>query len=88
MSGILVIAEQRRGELRPATLEMVSAAQAARRPGEPVALVLLADDPQRFVEAVSVPGVDEIVTVQLASGDFDPDALEAALGALIAARRP
>jgi len=88
MSGILVIAEQRRGELRPATLEMVSAAQAARRPGEPVALVLLADDPQRFVEAVSVPGVDEIVTVQLASGDFDPDALEAALGALIEARRP
>ena len=88
MSGILVIAEQRRGELRPATLEMVSAAQAARRPGEPVALVLLADDPQRFLEAVSVPGVDEIVTVQLASGDFDPDALEAALGALIAARRP
>ena len=88
MSGILVIAEQRRGELRPATLEMVSAAQAARRPGEPVALVLLADDPQRFVEAVSVPGVDEIVTVQLASRDFDPDALEAALGALIEARRP
>ena len=88
MSGILVIAEQRRGELRPATLEMVSAAQAARRPGEPVALVLLADDPQRFVEAVSVPGVDEIVTVQLASGDFDPDALESALGALIEARRP
>ena len=88
MSGILVIAEQRRGELRPATLEMVSAAQAARRPGEPVALVLLADDPQRFVEAVSVPGVDEIVTVQLASRDFDPDGLEAALGALIEARRP
>ena len=88
MSGILVIAEQRREELRPATLEMVSAAQAARRPGEQVALVLLADDPQRFVEAVSVPGVDEIVTVQLASGDFDPDALEAALGALIEARRP
>ena len=88
MSGILVIAEQRRGELRPATLEMVSAAQAARRPGEQVALVLLADDPQRFIEAVSVPGVDEIVTVQLASRDFDPDALEAALGALIEARRP
>ena len=53
MSGILVIAEQRRGELRPATLEMVSAAQAARRPGEQVALVLLADDPQRFIEAVT-----------------------------------
>ena len=88
MSGILVIAEQRRGELRPATLEMVTAAQSARRPGERLAVALLADDPQRFIEAVSVPGVDEIVTVQLSSPDFAPDALEAALGALIEARRP
>jgi electron transfer flavoprotein alpha subunit len=88
MSGILVIAEQRRGELRPATLEMVTAAQSVRRPGEHVAVALLADDPQRFVQAVSVPGVDEILTVQLSARDFDPDALEAALGALIAARRP
>ena len=88
MSGILVIAEQRRGELRPATLEMVTAAQAVRRPGERLAVALLADEPQRFVAAVSVPGVDEIVTVPLAVRDFDPDALEAALGALIGARRP
>ncbi len=88
MSGILVIAEQRRGELRPATLEMVTAAQSVRRPGEQVAVALIANDPQRFVEAVSVPGVDEIVTVSLASRDFDPDALEAAALALIDARRP
>jgi electron transfer flavoprotein alpha subunit len=88
MSGVLVIAEQRRGELRPATLEMVTAAQAVRRPGERVAVALLADEPQRFVPAVSVPGVDEIVTVQLAARDFDPDALETALGSLIEARRP
>jgi len=88
VSGILVIAEQRRAELRPATLELVTAAHSARRPGERIAVVLLADDPRRFVEAVSVPGVDEIVTVQLSSSDFDPDALEAALGAVIEARRP
>jgi electron transfer flavoprotein alpha subunit len=88
MSGILIVAEQRRGELRPATLELVTAAQSVRRPGEPVAMALLADEPQRFVPAVSVPGVDEIVTVQLAARDFDPDALETALTALIEARRP
>jgi electron transfer flavoprotein alpha subunit len=88
MSGVLVIAEQRRGELRPATLEMVTAAQSVRRPGERVAVALLSDEPQRFVPTVSVPGVDEIVTVQLAARDFDPDALETALGALIDARRP
>jgi electron transfer flavoprotein alpha subunit len=89
MSGILIIAEQRRGELRPATLEMVSAAQSARRSaGERVAVALLADEPQRLIPGVSVAGVDEIVTVQTAASDFDPDALEAAVSALIEARRP
>ena len=89
MSGILIIAEQRRGELQPATLEMVSAAQSARRSaGERVAVALLADEPQRLIPGVSVAGVDEIVTVQTAARDFDPDALEAAVGALIEARRP
>jgi electron transfer flavoprotein alpha subunit len=89
MSGILVIAEQRRGELRPVTLEMVGAAQAVRRSAdERVAVALLADEPQRLIPGVSVAGVDEIVTVQTAARDFDPDALEAAVGALIEARRP
>jgi electron transfer flavoprotein alpha subunit len=88
MSGILVIAEQRRGELRPVTLELVSAAKSMRRAAERVTVALLADEPQRFLQAVSVPGVDEVVTVQLAARDFDPDALEAALGALIEARHP
>jgi electron transfer flavoprotein alpha subunit len=89
MSGILVIAEQRRGELRPATLEMVSAAQTVRRtPDERVAVAILADEPDRFIPEVSVAGVDEIVTVPLAVKDFDPEALEAATLALIEARRP
>jgi electron transfer flavoprotein alpha subunit len=59
-----------------------------RRPGERVGVALLANEAQRFVPAVSVLGVDEVITVQLAAEDFDPDALEAALGALIEARRP
>ncbi len=33
MSGILVIAEQRRGELRPVSLELVTAAQGPAPPG-------------------------------------------------------
>jgi electron transfer flavoprotein alpha subunit len=89
MSGILIIAEERRGELRPVTLELVSAAQSARRtPEERVAVAVLADDPDRFTPAVSAAGVDEIVTVPLAAKDFDPDALETAVLALIAARKP
>jgi electron transfer flavoprotein alpha subunit len=41
MSGILVIAEQRRGELRPVSLELVTAAQDLRRDGEQVAVAVL-----------------------------------------------
>ena len=89
MSGILVIAEQRRGELRPVTLELVSAAQHLRRtPDERVAVAILAEEPDRFVAEVSVAGVDEIITVPVAAKDFDPDALEAAALALIEARKP
>jgi electron transfer flavoprotein alpha subunit len=89
MSGILILAEERRGELRAVTLELVSAAQSARRtPAERVAVAVLAREPDRFVPAVSVAGVDEIVTVPLAAEGFDPDALEAAVLALIAERKP
>jgi electron transfer flavoprotein alpha subunit len=89
MSGILVIAEQRLGALRPVTLELVSAAQQLRRtPDERVAVAILADEPDRFIPEVSVAGVDEIITVPVAAREFDPDALETATLALIEARKP
>jgi electron transfer flavoprotein alpha subunit len=89
VSEILIIAEHRRGELRPATLELVSAAQAARRaPSDTVAVALIAQAPETLVPGVSVAGVDEIITVQVASRDFDPDTLEGVASALIAARQP
>ena len=88
MGGILVIAEQRRGELRPVSLELVSAAQALRRDGDAVAVAVLAPDPARFVDPLKVAGVDEIITVQTAAAEFDPDTFESAVGALIGARHP
>ena len=88
MSGILVIAEQRRGELRPVSLELVGAAQSLRRDGEQVAVAVLAQDPARFVPALSVAGVDAIVTVKVPQPEFDPDTFTAAVGALIEARHP
>jgi electron transfer flavoprotein alpha subunit len=89
MSVILVIAEHRRGELRPATLELVSAAQAARRaPSDTVAVALIVDEPERLVPSVSVAGADEVITVKVAARDFDPDTLESVARALIEARRP
>jgi len=86
--GILIIAEQRRGELRPATLELVTAAQGVRRAGEKVAVALIGAAPQALISAVSIAGVDEIVTVQVGASEFEPDSMEAAVQALIAARSP
>jgi len=88
MSGILIIAEQRRGELRPVSLELVSVAQGLRRPGEQVVIAVLGAAPESFVKALSVAGVDEIVVVTVAAPEFDPDTFESALSALIAARKP
>jgi electron transfer flavoprotein alpha subunit len=88
MSGILVIGEQRRGELRPVSLELVGAAVGLRRSGEEVAVALLGPDPARFAPALCVAGVDEIVAIPTEAAEFDPDTFEAAIGALIEARRP
>ena len=88
MSEILIIAEQRRGELRAASLELVTAAQTLRRASDLVTLVLIAQSPDRLVAAASVAGVDEIITVAVAAPEFDPDTVEGAAAALIAARRP
>jgi len=88
MSGILVVAEQRRGELRPQSLELISAAQPLRRTGDEVGVAVLGNAPERHVSALSLAGVDEIITLKTAAAEFDPDTFEAALGALIAQRRP
>ena len=88
MSGILIIAEQRRGELRAVSLELVSAAQGLRRADEEVAVAILSAAPESLVKALSVAGVDEIVTIKVPASEFDPDTVESAVGALIAKRSP
>jgi electron transfer flavoprotein alpha subunit len=86
MSGVLIIAEQRRGELRPVSLELVTAAQTLRR-GD-TSVVLIGPAPDTLVAAVSVAGVDEAITVKVPAAEFDPDTFEAAVSALIAERKP
>jgi electron transfer flavoprotein alpha subunit len=88
VSGLLVIAEQRRGELRPVSLELIGAAQSLRREGDTVAVALLAPSPGTLIEPLRLAGVDEIVAVKVAAPEFDPDTFESALGALIAERKP
>jgi electron transfer flavoprotein alpha subunit len=85
---MLIIAEQRRGELRPISLELVGAAQSLRQPGESVAVAILGAEPALHVPALSVAGVDEVVTVALDAAEFDPERFEAAVGALIESRKP
>ncbi len=88
MSGILVIAEQRRGELRPVSLELIGAAAGLRRAGDEVAVAVISHSPERLTGALKLAGVDEIVTVKVAPPEFDPDTFEAAIGALIESRAP
>jgi electron transfer flavoprotein alpha subunit len=88
MSGLLIIAEQRRRELRPVSLELVSAAQKLRRDADVVTVAAIGSTPEQLVAPLSFAGVDEIVTVKVAAEEFDPDTFEAAVSALIAQRKP
>lgn len=88
MSEILLLAEQRRGELRPASLELISAAQSIRRAGDRVVIAVLAENPEAFAPALAWAGVDEILAVRVARPEFDPETHEAAVGALIERRAP
>ncbi|MGH3034592.1 MAG: electron transfer flavoprotein subunit alpha/FixB family protein [Gaiellaceae bacterium] len=82
---ILVVAEHLQGELRPVTLELVSAAQEL---GGPVAVAVLARDPPALADSVNVAGVDEIVQVAVEPEEFENDVYQTALEALIAERKP
>jgi electron transfer flavoprotein alpha subunit len=88
MSGIMIIAEQRRGELRPVSLELVGAAQALKGAGDKVSVALLAQAPGALAAPLKVQGVDEIITIKTSAPEFDPDTFESAVGALIAERKP
>ena len=88
MSGVLIIAEQRRGELRPVSLELIGAAQSLRGSSGEVAVALIGPAPERLTDALALQGVDEIVTVKVAAAEFDPDTFETAVGALINERHP
>jgi electron transfer flavoprotein alpha subunit len=86
---VLVIAEQRRGELRPVSLELIGAAQGLRSgDADTVTVAILAQSPAFFLDSLKLDGVDEIVAVQVSAPEFDPDTFESAVGALMDARKP
>jgi electron transfer flavoprotein alpha subunit len=89
MSGILIVAEHRRGELRAVTLELVAAAQTAKQSAaDTVTVALIGSEPGRLQPSLNVAGVDELLLVRVPVADFDPDTYEAALRELIRQRQP
>ena len=89
MSGILVVAESRRGEIRDVSLELVGAALSLKeKAGGRVAVAIIGADAGEHVEALGVPGVDEVLTVAAPGADFEAHVHAGALEALIAEERP
>ena len=81
----LVVAEHVRGELRPVTLELISA---ARDLGGPVEVAVIAKDPAAFADAVNVEGVDEVLAVAVDQEEFENDVYQQAVEHLIDERSP
>ena len=89
MSGVLVVAEARRGELRDVSLELISAGLAVKdAAGGRLAVAVIDHEPERFVQALSVDGVDELLLVRTPGGHFEAHVAARALEELIAAERP
>lgn len=88
MAEILVIASQRDGDLNPASLEAVAAANGVKAGGDTLAVVIAGAGPDAHVASLSVDGVDEVITVDTGTNDFQPDMLEAVVGALVEERSP
>ncbi len=89
MSGILVLAETRRGELRDVSLELVSAAgEVKEAAGGRLAVAVIGGDAERFAGDLAAEGVDEVLTVSAPTGQFEAHVWQRALGALIESEQP
>ena len=89
MTGILVVAETRRGELRDVSLELVSAAgEVKQSAGGRLAVAVIGADADRFGPQLAVDGVDEVLTVSAPTGQFEAHVWQRALEALIDSEQP
>lgn len=82
---VLVVAEHLRGDCRPITHELISA---AKELDGPVAVAIVARDPAPVADAVNVEGVDEILAVKVEAEEFENDVYQQALEALVSERKP
>jgi electron transfer flavoprotein alpha subunit len=85
LMSVLIVAEHLRGELRPITLELVTAAQELEGPVE---VAVIAKDPSRFADAVQVEGVDEILNLTVEPEEFENDVFLQVVEQLVEQRSP
>ncbi|UGS34209.1 electron transfer flavoprotein subunit alpha/FixB family protein [Capillimicrobium parvum] len=84
MSGVLVIAETRRGELRDVSLELVTAAMDVNDPaGGRLTVAVIDGSPEAHAQALGANGVDEVVTVTSPVEHFEAHVAQRAVEALI-----
>ena len=89
MSGVLVIAETRRGELRGVSLELIAAGRALSEQGAgPLSVALVAGDGEAHMPALNLAGVAEVLLVPSPLAHFEAHIAQGALEALIEQRRP
>lgn len=85
MPGTLVVAEHLRGEVRPITLELVTA---ARELGGPVTVLVVGSSAGTVAQGLQLDGVDEILTCAAGGDEFENDVFQAAVEAAIAEKTP
>jgi electron transfer flavoprotein alpha subunit len=80
---VLVVAEHLRGEIRPVTLELISA---ARELGGPVTVAVIARDPSALSQSVGLEGVETILTVAVEAEEFESDVYQQAVEHILTER--
>ncbi|HET6506987.1 MAG TPA: electron transfer flavoprotein subunit alpha/FixB family protein [Baekduia sp.] len=89
MSGVLVVAETRKGEVRDISYELITAARAlAEQGGGPVRVLVVDGDPSAVAGGLGAEGVEEVLTVTSPRAEFEPHLQAEAVSAAIAALEP
>ena len=89
MSGVLVVAEARRGELRPISAELVAAARELGDAGAgEVTVLLVAAGASELAAAAGLGGADRVLAVESPCEHFEAHIAERALEAAIERQLP
>ena len=89
MSGVLVLAETRRGEVREISLELIGAGREVKdSAGGRLAVAVIAVEPETYADQLNVDGVDEVLLVTSPVEHFEAHVAERALEALIESEQP